>query len=141
YTRHHKLNDIEHAGSRLIPQALHLVATLQESVHSSLLFGGLVLTRPLWERVGLLSYLHANPSALPTWRNDWQGSKRPKLKELLGSLQFGLGALGDREIVNILHAVIHGNADSGEWVNLVSRDDGTAGFSPGPMPDSPTHAD
>ena len=129
YTRNHKLSDLQHAASQIVPQGVNLALSIRELVRQGYLFGASVLLRPLIERAALISYLCEEPTAVALWNDGWKKGERPCLGKMLATMT--RGKFNQQETQNILamfNSLDHGDPASAEF-NLVRLSDSTLGYS------------
>ena len=134
------LSDLQRAATQIIPQGVNLALSIRELVRQGYLFAALVLMRPLIERAAIISYLHANPEEVATWKNGWKFKERPPLSKMLETMSGNADIEEAKKICEMFGHIVHGDPVGAEW-NLVSKQNGGLGYSTGKILNDPDLCD
>lgn len=102
------------ASDILFPQAMQLISSMRHCIDGGFLLGAATLTRPICERLGLITFLHQNPSRVMDWWDNWPVRSQPLFGDLVASLRSALPEHSARPIKSTMNDLVHANADS--WV-------------------------
>jgi len=131
YTRTHKLTDLQHAASQIIPQGINLALSIRELVRQGYLFGAAVLMRPLIERAAIISYLHEKPEKVSVWEEGWKHGERPSLAEMLATMtRRHFSQEEAQKTCTLFNHLDHGDPVGAEF-NLVKLTDSSFGYAVG----------
>jgi hypothetical protein len=134
-----ELSPVQTAATQLVSQAVSIALSIRELIRQGYLFSAALLLRPLIERVGTVEHLRSHPDAVSAWHSGWPREDQPRLHELLEAASLIEDSNPDdlKWFATTLHKLIHPDPAGGAW-NMISREDGKPGFSPGKMLDDPS---
>lgn len=96
--------------------------------------------RSLIERAATISYLHEKPAEVLLWQNGWKFRERPKLAEMLATMNKEVDTKKAQEICDIFNSLTHGDP-VGASFNLVKLSSGGLGYSVGKVLNEPEFCD
>ncbi len=138
-----QLSDMQQMACVVIPQSVSLALSIRELVRQGYLFGAHMLVRPLVERVTILLYLQAVPSAIVKWKRGWHSGDAPGLSRMLEAIQ----RAGNRpdiakgaDLTAPFNSLLHGKPDSAPW-NTIALDGGKPGYASSKILDRPDLCD
>jgi hypothetical protein len=140
YTHKNKLDDLQRAACQIIPQGINLALSIRECVRQGYLFAAAVLMRSLIERAATISYLHEKPDEVSVWKDGWKYRERPKLAEMLATMNKEVDTKKAQEICDTFNSLTHGDP-IGASFNLVKLSDGGLGYSVGKALNEPEFCD
>jgi hypothetical protein len=135
YTHQNSLNRLQKAAAQIVPQGLNITLSMRELIRQGHLFAVAVLMRSLIERVGILTYLLKEPSAIDKWENGWLHQERPSLNTMLKTLSNGDDIEGVKATVDTYNHLVHGDPMSAKF-NLVNLDNDALGYGVGRVKDN-----
>ena len=140
YTHKNSLSDLQKAACQIIPQGINLALSIRECVRQGYLFAAAVLMRSLIERAATISHLHEKPAEVSLWQNGWKFRERPKLAEMLATMNKEVDTKKAQEICDIFNSLTHGDP-IGASFNLVKLSSGGLGYSVGKVLNEPEFCD
>jgi hypothetical protein len=136
-----QMTDLQKAATMLIPQGISLSLGIRELVRQGYLFSAAVLLRPLMERIAIIAYLRANPSAIAIWESGWKFRERPSLAVMLQTISGQRIDLDKAKLMcDTLNHLVHGDPISSDY-NLVQLGDAGMGYAPSKITNAPDVCD
>lgn len=153
WTHGRDLSPLQKAACQIIPSGISIALSIREMIRSGYLLSAEILTRPLMERVAVISYLSKNQeTAMPLWEKGWPHKSRPSLRKMLTSIsEFdkfsehmkmdqGVMLQMANELVDRCNSVVHGDPE-GHLRNLGKTKSGTVGYLSGANHNDPKKCD
>lgn len=119
-----RYSELQKAAVHLAPSGITLTLSIRELIRQGYLYGSLALVRPLLERTVTLRYLWKKPEAIQLWSEGWPYNKRPRLWEMIRSMDEESAIVG-RPRDELLDSIVHGSPGAFDPLAFFS-DDGKA---------------
>ena len=153
WTHGRQLSPLQRAACQIVPSGISIALSIRELIRSGYLLSAEILTRPLLERVAVISFLSKNgDAALELWEKGWPHKSRPSLRKMLSAIkefdQFSSQAKLDQgtflalanHLIDRYNSVVHGDPE-GHLRNIGKTRSGTVGYLSGASFSDPEKCD